>query len=55
MQVVKTNIFASWLPGNKGLGVLYWEPEAYANWNRYALGAFDNRGVPTTALNPFRN
>jgi arabinogalactan endo-1,4-beta-galactosidase len=43
------------LPGNKGLGVLYWEPEAFANWNGYTLGAFDNRGVPTTALNAFHN
>lgn len=39
--------------GNKGLGVLYWEPEAYGNWQGYTLGAFDNSGKPTIALNAF--
>ena len=39
--------------GNKGLGVLYWEPEAYNNWQGYTLGAFDNSGKPTAALNAF--
>ena len=39
--------------GNKGLGVLYWEPQAYSNWQGYTLGAFDNSGKPTTALNAF--
>ena len=39
--------------GGKGLGVLYWEPEAYNNWKAYTLGAFDNTGKPTTALNAF--
>ncbi|MCW3092317.1 MAG: Arabinogalactan endo,4-beta-galactosidase [Ferruginibacter sp.] len=41
--------------GNKGLGVLYWEPEAYNNWQGYPLGAFDNTGKPTVALNAFAN
>lgn len=36
-----------------GLGVFYWEPEAY-NWN-YGLGAFDNTGKPTVALDAFGN
>jgi arabinogalactan endo-1,4-beta-galactosidase len=40
---------------NKGMGVLYWEPQAYGNWNGYSLGAFDNSGKPTTALNAFAN
>lgn len=39
--------------GDKGLGVLYWEPEAYNNWKGYTLGAFDNSGKPTAALNAF--
>lgn len=39
--------------GNKGLGVFYWEPEAYNNWQGYQLGAFDNSGKPTAALNAF--
>ncbi len=41
------------IPGNKGLGVLYWEPQAYGNWQGYTLGAFDNTGKPTIALNAF--
>lgn len=40
--------------GNKGLGVLYWEPQAYNNWNGYTLGAFDNTGKPTIALDAFK-
>ena len=31
------------LADNKGLGVFYWEPESYNNWQGYTLGAFDNR------------
>lgn len=38
------------IPVNKGLGVLYWEPESYNNWKGYTLGAFDNSGKPTRAL-----
>ena len=41
------------LSNNKGLGVLYWEPQAYNNWQGYSLGAFDNAGKPTIALNAF--
>jgi arabinogalactan endo-1,4-beta-galactosidase len=40
--------------GNKGLGVLYWEPQSYNNWQGYTLGAFDNSGKPTAALNAFK-
>ena len=39
---------------NNGLGVFYWEPEAY-NWMSYGLGAFDNTGKPTVALDAFAN
>ena len=38
----------------KGLGVLYWEPEAYNGWKGYTLGAFDGSGKPTIALNAFQ-
>lgn len=48
--ITKTNS----ITGNKGLGVLYWEPEAYNNWQGYTLGAFDNSGKPTAALNAFK-
>ena len=37
----------------QGLGVFYWEPEAY-NWQGYGLGAFDNSGRPTVALDAFK-
>jgi arabinogalactan endo-1,4-beta-galactosidase len=49
--VTKTKSVAN----GKGLGVLYWEPQAYNNWNGYTLGAFDNAGKPTTALSVFAN
>lgn len=39
----------------RGLGVLYWEPECLPNWNGYTLGAFDNSGKPTAALNAFKD
>ncbi|HRP18019.1 MAG TPA: glycosyl hydrolase 53 family protein [Ginsengibacter sp.] len=38
----------------RGIGVFYWEPEAYGNWKGYTLGAFDNSGKPTVALDAFR-
>ena len=41
------------MPNGKGLGVLYWEPEAYNNWQGYTLGAFDNAGKPTVAMDAF--
>jgi arabinogalactan endo-1,4-beta-galactosidase len=40
--------------GGKGIGVLYWEPQCYNNWQGYSLGAFDNSGKPTIALNAFQ-
>jgi arabinogalactan endo-1,4-beta-galactosidase len=42
------------VPNNRGLGVLYWEPECYNNWQGYSKGAFDNSGKPTAALNAFK-
>jgi arabinogalactan endo-1,4-beta-galactosidase len=36
-----------------GIGIFYWEPEAYNDWNSYPLGAFDNTGKPTKALYAF--
>ena len=43
------------VPNNQGLGVFYWEPECYNNWQSYTLGAFDNTGKPTVAMNAFSN
>ena len=42
------------VPGNKGLGVLYWEPQAY-NWMNYGLGLWNTTGQPTAALSAFLN
>ena len=41
------------IPLDKGLGVFYWEPEAY-QWQGYPLGAFDNSGKPTAAMDAFK-
>ena len=43
------------VPGSQGLGLLYWEPQSYAGWQGYTLGAFDNNGRPTIALDAFAN
>jgi len=42
------------ISNGNGIGVFYWEPEAY-NWMSYGLGAFDNTGKPTVALDAFAN
>ncbi|WP_203558633.1 glycosyl hydrolase 53 family protein [Bacteroides sp. 51] len=39
---------------DKCLGVFYWEPQSYGNWNGYTLGAFDNSGKPTVAMEAFK-
>jgi arabinogalactan endo-1,4-beta-galactosidase len=38
-----------------GTGVMYWEPQCYGNWKGYSLGAFDNSGKPTVAMDAFKN
>jgi arabinogalactan endo-1,4-beta-galactosidase len=38
--------------GASGLGVLYWEPEAF-NWQGYTKGAWNTNGRPTIALDAF--
>jgi arabinogalactan endo-1,4-beta-galactosidase len=43
------------ITARQGLGVFYWEPESYNNWQGYGLGAFDNTGKPTVAMNAFAN
>lgn len=35
------------------LGVFYWEPECHNSWNGYEMGAFNDDGTPTKALNAF--
>lgn len=41
-------------PEHKVLGVFYWEPLSYAGWNGYTLGAMDDSGRPTKALEAFK-
>lgn len=49
--ITKVNSVAN---GN-GMGVFYWEPEAYSNWQSYGLGAFTASGQPSEALDAFGN
>lgn len=39
--------------GDNGLGVFWWEPQAYPGFQGYTLGAMDGSGKFTTALDPF--
>lgn len=41
------------VPGGKGLGVIYWEPEGARSWSRYGLSAWGSDGRPTRALDAF--
>jgi len=42
------------VPGNKGLGVFYWEPEGARSWSHYGLSAWGDDGKPNKALEAFR-
>jgi arabinogalactan endo-1,4-beta-galactosidase len=48
-----TDLIAKTKTVSGGLGVFYWEPEAYANWQGYTMGAFDTNGRPTVAMDAF--
>ncbi len=41
------------VPGGKGLGVVYWEPEGARSWSHYVLSAWGDDGKPTKALDAF--
>lgn len=41
------------VPNNKGLGVLYWEPQGARSWSKYPLSAWRNDGRPSSALQAF--
>jgi len=42
------------VPGGKGLGVIYWEPEGERNWSGgYPLSCWGSNGRPTAALDAF--
>jgi len=42
------------VPNNKGLGVIYWEPEGEKSWSGYQLNAWQSNGKPSTALDAFK-
>jgi arabinogalactan endo-1,4-beta-galactosidase len=41
------------VPDNKGLGVIYWEPEGEKSWSGYQLNCWGPDGKPTHALDAF--
>ena len=43
------------VPNNKGLGVIYWEPEGEKSWSGYQLSAWQSNGKPSFALDAFKN
>jgi len=42
------------VPNNKGLGVLYWEPQGAKSWSHYSLSAWQADGKPSPALDAFK-
>lgn len=42
------------VPGNKGLGVIYWEPQGARIWSGYKLSCWNDDGRPGEALGAFR-
>ncbi|WP_245942967.1 glycoside hydrolase family 53 protein [Flavobacterium lacus] len=43
------------VPNNKGLGVLYWEPQGEKSWSGYNLSAWLPDGKPSPALDAFKD
>lgn len=41
------------VPDEKGLGVIYWEPQGARSWSRYGLSAWGDDGKPSKALKAF--
>lgn len=42
------------VPNNKGLGVIYWEPQGAKSWSHYELSAWRADGKPSMALDAFK-
>jgi arabinogalactan endo-1,4-beta-galactosidase len=42
------------VPNNKGLGVIYWEPQGEKSWSGYQLSAWRSDGKPSKALDAFK-
>jgi arabinogalactan endo-1,4-beta-galactosidase len=43
------------VPNNRGLGVMYWEPQGAKSWSGYSLSAWQADGKPSPALDAFKN
>lgn len=43
------------VPDQKGLGVIYWEPQGARSWSHYELSAWGADGRPTKAMEAFRD
>ena len=43
------------VPNNKGLGVIYWEPQGARSWSGYGLSAWQSNGKPSPALDSFKD
>ncbi len=41
------------VPGHRGLGVIYWEPEGAKSWSHYQLNCWQDNGRPSPALDAF--
>ena len=41
------------VPGNMGLGLIYWEPEGAKIWSGYPLSSWQDNGKPSQALSAF--
>jgi arabinogalactan endo-1,4-beta-galactosidase len=42
------------VPNDKGLGVMYWEPQGEKSWSGYSLSAWQADGKPSPALDAFK-
>ena len=42
------------VPNNRGLGVIYWEPQGAKSWSGYSLSAWQTDGKPSPALDAFK-
>ncbi|KAB1153703.1 glycoside hydrolase family 53 protein [Flavobacterium luteum] len=43
------------VPNNKGLGVIYWEPQGEKSWSGYQLNAWQSNGKPSPAIDAFKD
>jgi arabinogalactan endo-1,4-beta-galactosidase len=43
------------VPNNKGLGVIYWEPEGEKSWSGYQLSAWQSDRKSSSALDAFKD